>query len=97
MTFSKFANLKIVYFALKIQILEFTLYIFDFRLLRGELSESGLSNERRLEALRLLRDTEEELLSALRRQKAEVERQNQNMERALQILAAQRLQNLLNQ
>ena len=69
---------------------------FDFRILRGELSEPDLSNERRLEVLRLLRDTEEELLSTLRRQKAEIERQNANMERALHILAIQRLQNLNN-
>ena len=65
----------------------------DFRLLRGELQKPELTGERRLETLRLLRNTEEELLSSLRRQKAEIERQNLNMERALQILAAQRLQN----
>ena len=65
----------------------------DFRLLRGELQKPELTGERRLETLRLLRNTEEELLSTLRRQKAEIERQNLNMERALQILAAQRLQN----
>ena len=65
----------------------------DFRLLRGELQKPELTGERRLDTLRLLRNTEEELLSTLRRQKAEIERQNLNMERALQILAAQRLQN----
>ena len=70
---------------------------FDFRILRQELSEPDLSNERRLEVLRLLRDIEEDLLSSLRRQKAEIERQNENIERALQVLAAQRLQEMQNQ
>ena len=67
-----------------------------FRILREELSEPDLSNERRLEVLRLIRDTEEELLSSLRRQKEEMEQQNSNMVRALQILAAQWLQNMQN-
>ena len=57
----------------------------------------NLSQERRIEILRLIRDTEEDLLDAMRRQKAELERQNDNMERALQILEAQRLQNIIDQ
>ena len=96
-TFSKFANLKIGDLCIEDTNTRVHTVNFDFRLLRSELSEPDLSNQRRLEVLRLLRDTEEELLSTLRRQKAEIERQNQNMERALHILAAQRLQNLLNQ
>ena len=92
-TFSKFANLKIGDFCIEDTNTRVHTVNFDFRLLRSELSEPDLSNERRLEVLRLLRDTEEELLSALRRQKAEIERQNANMERALHILAIRRFQN----
>ena len=92
-TFSKFANLKIGDFCIEDTNTRVHTVNFDFRLLRTELSEPNLSNERRLETLRLLRDTEEELLSVLRRQKTEIERQNENMERALHILAAQRFQN----
>ena len=92
-TFSKFANLKIGDLCIEDTNTRVHTVNFDFRLLRTELSEPNLSNERRLETLRLLRDTEEELLSVLRRQKTEIERQNENMERALHILAAQRFQN----
>ena len=92
-TFSKFANLKIGDFCIEDTNTRVHTVNFDFRLLRSELSEPDLSNERRLEVIRLLRDTEEELLSTLRRQKAEIERQNANMERALHILVARRFQN----
>ena len=59
-----------------------------------ELEKSETDGPKRIEILLQIRNAEEQLLSVMRLQRDEMERQNQNMERAIEILDERRRQEI---
>ena len=59
-----------------------------------ELEKSKTDGPKRIELLLQIRNAEEQLLSVMRLQRDEMERQNQNMERAIEILDERRRQEI---
>ena len=57
-----------------------------------ELEKPETDGPKRIEVLLQIRNAEEQLLSVMRLQRDEMERQNQNMERAIEILDERRRQ-----
>ena len=59
-----------------------------------ELEKPETDGPKRIEVLLQIRNAEEQLLSVMRLQRDEMERQNQNMERAIEILDERRRQEI---
>ena len=59
-----------------------------------ELEKPETDGPKRIEVLLQIRNAEEQLLSVMRLQSDEMERQNQNMERAIEILDERRRQEI---
>ena len=59
-----------------------------------ELEKPEIDGPKRIEVLLQIRNSEEELLSVMRQQRDEMQRQNQNMARAVEILDERRRQEL---
>ena len=59
-----------------------------------ELNNLELNVEKRLETLRQLRDTRQEMLEVMQRRKSDIERKNTNMQRAIEQIAAGRWQDI---
>ena len=59
-----------------------------------ELEKPETDGPKRIEILLQIRNAEEQLLSVMRLQRDEMERQNQNMERAIEILDERRRQEI---
>ena len=59
-----------------------------------ELEKPDTDGPKRIEVLIQIRNAEEQLLSVIRLQRDEMERQNQNMERAIEILDERRRQEI---
>ena len=59
-----------------------------------ELEKPETDGPKRIEVLLQIRNAEEQLLSVMQLQRDEIERQNQNMERAIEILDERRRQEI---
>ena len=84
---------KLVLFTSILGIIKIRRHILS-RLLRVELEKPETDSPKRIEVLLQIRNAEEQLLSVMRLQRDEMERQNQNMERAIEILDERRRQEI---